>query len=82
MTRDERATVLAVLGGIAPDADTARVPDDAVLREALDLDSMDFLNFVIALHERLHVDIPEADYPKLATLAGCVDYLGRACYPR
>ena len=83
MTRDDlRTTVLEVLGTIAPEAELARVPDDASLREALDLDSMDFLNFVIALHERLHVDIPERDYPKLATLAGCVDYLWRACSPR
>ena len=39
---------------------------------------MDFLNFVIALHRRFGVEIPEADYPKLATLDGCVDYLGSA----
>ena len=83
MTRDElRATVLAVLGTIDPDVDASRVPEDAVLRDSLDLDSMDVLNFVIALHERLHVDIPEMDYPKLATLAGCVDYLWRARSPR
>jgi acyl carrier protein len=44
-------------------------------RDQLDIDSMDFLNFVIAVHEALHVEIPEADYPKLATLNGCVEYL-------
>ncbi|MBZ5703592.1 MAG: hypothetical protein LAN84_17305, partial [Acidobacteriia bacterium] len=44
-------------------------------RDQLDIDSMDLLNFVIALHQELHVEIPEADYPKLATLQGCVDYL-------
>ncbi len=37
---------------------------------------MDFLNFITALHEALGVDIPEADYPRLATLAGCIEYLG------
>ena len=45
------------------------------LRDQLDIDSMDFLNFVIALHEELHVDIPEADYPRLQTLDDFVDYL-------
>ena len=44
-------------------------------RDQLDLDSMDLLNFVIGLHTALGVDIPEADYSKLATLDGCVDYL-------
>jgi acyl carrier protein len=44
-------------------------------RDQLDIDSMDFLNFVIAVHEALHVEIPEADYPKLITLNGCVAYL-------
>ena len=47
----------------------------ADLRDALDLDSMDFLNFVIALHGSLGVDVPEGDYVKLATLNGAVDYL-------
>lgn len=70
-----RAVALDVLGGIAPEADLDTLPADAPLRAALDLDSMDFLNFVIALHERLGVEIPEADYPKLATLASVVAYL-------
>jgi hypothetical protein len=50
----------------------------AARRELTDLDSMDFLNFVISLHEALGVDVPEVDYPKLATLDGCVGYLGEA----
>jgi len=70
-----RAIVLEVLGAIAPEADLASLTPDARLRDQLDLDSMDFLNFVIALHERFAVDIPEGDYARLATLAGCVDYL-------
>ena len=45
------------------------------LRKQLDLDSMDVLNFVVGLHEALHVDIPEADYPKYATLHDCVEQL-------
>ncbi len=63
-----------VLSGIASEADLSSVKGDEDLREALDLDSMDFLNFVIALHERIGIDIPEADYPRLRTLDGAVEY--------
>lgn len=76
MTRDElRATVLRVLGEIAPEADLASLKPDVAFRDQLDLDSMDNLNFVIGLHAALGVEIPEADYPKLATLDRCLDYL-------
>ncbi len=76
MTRDElRATVLRVLGNIAPEADLAALHPDIGFRDQLDLDSMDVLNFVVGLHTALGVDIPETDYPKLATLDACVDYL-------
>ena len=78
MTEDEiRTTVLRVLGEIAPEADPARIDPDASLRDQLDLDSMDLLNIMIGLHEALHVDIPETDYPKLATLNGAVAYLAQ-----
>jgi acyl carrier protein len=73
-----RATVLRVLGEIAPEADMALLKPQARLRDQLDIDSMDFLNFVIGLHKELHVEIPERDYGRLATLAGCVDYLATA----
>ena len=76
MTRDEiRATLLRVLGDIAPEADTASLKPDVDLREQLDLDSMDILNFVVGLHAALGVEIPEADYPAFATLDGGVEYL-------
>lgn len=76
MTENElRAIVLAELGNIAPDMDTAALDPAADIREALDIDSMDFLNFVTALHKKLDIDIPERDYPKLVTLAGAVAYL-------
>jgi acyl carrier protein len=79
MTRDGiRATVLRTLGEIAPEADLSTLKSDVSFRDQLDVDSMDLLNFVIALHAALHVDIPEVDYPKLATLDGCVDYLADA----
>lgn len=73
-----RRTVLEVLSRIAPEADPAALDPATPFRDQLDLDSMDFLNFVIALHEALHVEIPEEDYPKLTTLNGCVAYLGAA----
>jgi acyl carrier protein len=76
MTRDEiKALVAEELENIAPDADVEDVGEDEDLREALDIDSMDFLNFVIAVHQRLQIDIPERDYPKLVTLKGAVDYI-------
>jgi acyl carrier protein len=79
VTRDEiRREVLRALGDIAPEADLSALEVDVSFRDQLDVDSMDLLTFVIALHTRLHVDIPEVDYPKLATLNGCVDYLAAA----
>lgn len=76
MTPDEiRSVVLRNLGAIAPEADLEHLRPDVGFREQLDIDSMDFLNFVIALHKELRVEIPEKDYPKLATLRGCTDYL-------
>lgn len=76
MTRDElRATVLRVLGEIAPEADLASLKPDVAFRDQLDLDSMDNLSFMIGLHAALGVEIPEADYPKLGTLDASLDYL-------
>ena len=74
---DIRQLAAKVLAGIAPEADLATVNDSEDLREALDLDSMDFLNFVIGLHQGSGRPIPESDYPKLFTLKGCLTYLGR-----
>jgi acyl carrier protein len=80
MTEPElRKTVLDTLGDIAPEADLAALAPGKDLREELDIDSMDFLNFVIALHEKLGVDIPEADYPQLITLDGAIGYLAPRC---
>jgi acyl carrier protein len=62
---------------IAPDVDVAVINPTGDLREECDIDSMDFLNLVTALHRRLGIDIPELDYPKLITLDGAVDYLQR-----
>ena len=63
------------LNNIAPEVDIAAIELKADLRAAMDIDSMDFLNFITALHHRTGIDIPEIDYPKLVTLAGMIDYL-------
>lgn len=82
MTRDEIAAVVrSILGGIAPEVDLGRVKPDADLRDELDIDSMDFLRFVVGLHERLGVEIPEADYPRIRTLDACVAYLAERAGP-
>ena len=70
-----KATVLKLLGTIAPDVELDSVNPEVPFRDQFDFDSMDFLNFAIALHKAFKVDIPEADYPRLATLNGCVGYL-------
>ena len=76
MTREEiRTSVLAILRTIAPEADASAIRPDADLRDELDIDSMDFLNLVVRIHERLGVSIPETDYPKVRSLDGCVAYL-------
>lgn len=70
-----RAAVLQVLQEIAPEADLAELDASARIRDQLDIDSMDFLNFIIGLHKSLGVEIPERDYPKLTTLNDCTRYL-------
>lgn len=72
---DIKKVVEEELNNIAPEADLTTVDPAADLREALDVDSMDFLNFITAIHQRLGIDIPELDYPKLVTLNGAVAYL-------
>ena len=79
MTKDEiRGIVLHVLGQVAPEADLSKLKPNLRIRDQLDIDSMDLLNIIIALHKELHVEIPEADYSKLATLDDCIAYLGTA----
>jgi acyl carrier protein len=76
MTHEEiRTAALHELLNVAPDLAEVTIPFDADLRETLDLDSMDFVNWVAALHRRLGVDIPELDYPKLRTLDATATYL-------
>ena len=78
MKPDElRSTVLSTLKTIAPELDAAGVDPARSLRSQVDLDSMDWLNFLIALHVRLGVEIPETDYGKLQTLDGILAYLAQ-----
>ena len=67
--------MLRILGEIAPEADLTRLKPDVSFRDQLNIDSMDFLNFVTGLDEELDVRIPESDYPKLSTLDACVELL-------
>jgi acyl carrier protein len=76
MNREQiRQTVLEVLGQIAPEAELSTLAPDVALRDQLDIDSMDFLNFLIALNRQLQIEIPERDYGQLSTLEACVEYL-------
>lgn len=70
-----KEVIFAGLRKIAPESDPAALRPDQKIREALDIDSFDFLSFLIALHEKLGVEIPEADYGKLTTLDAMVRYL-------
>lgn len=77
MTRDElRQAVLGVLNEIAPEADLGRLNPDRPIRDQLDIDSIDFMRLLIGVNEKLHVDVPEADYPRVASLNGLLQYLG------
>jgi acyl carrier protein len=67
--------VLRVLGQIAPEADLSAIKPDIKLRDQLDIDSMDFLNFLIGVDKELSIAIPERDYGQLTTLDACVAYL-------
>lgn len=78
MQRQELMAILvSTLQAIAPEVDEKMLVADQPLRDQVDLDSMDWLNFLIGLHTQLQVDIPEADYAKLRTLDNLAEYLGR-----
>ena len=76
MNREELARrVLELVTGIAPDVDAASVIPGIDFRDQFDFDSMDTLNFAIALHRELGVEVPEADYAQLASMDKCAAYL-------
>lgn len=77
MNRDELASrLIALLNEIAPDVDPATVIPGVDFRDQFDFDSMDTLNFAVALHRELGIDVPEAEYSRLASLDKCIAYLG------
>ena len=79
MTPDEiRTVLLEEIGNIAPEADVSMVRPDADLREELDIDSISFLNLIIALGHRLGINVPEKDYAQLRTLKSAVAYLAKS----
>ncbi len=76
MTRDEiKYLILDIIQNIDEDAEFDDLDEDKPLRDQLDLDSMDFLDIVMELRKRHKLQIPEEDYPQLATLMSCVNYL-------
>lgn len=76
MTDEEIANLVErMLFTVAPEFEGEDIEPDVPFREQFEIDSMDFLNFIIALHEETKIEIPEADYPMLETLGGCVAYL-------
>jgi len=78
MTHDEiRAGVLATIRTIAPEVEADELVDSRALREQVDLDSMDWLNVIVGLHQRFGVDIPESDYAKLVSLDAIAAYLAQ-----
>ena len=76
MTRDEiKDVILEIIEDIDEEADFDSLDPDKPLRDQLDLDSMDFLDIVMELRKRYKLQIPEEEYPELATLNSCVNYL-------
>ena len=74
---DIREEVLSILTTIAPEVDSRDIRDEQPLRDQVDLDSMDWLNFLVGIHKQLRVDIPEKDYSSLRTLNDVVRYINQ-----
>lgn len=76
MTKEEISqAIIDIINDILPEGDCSGVDPDVRLRDQLDLDSMDFLDIVMELRKQYGVEVPEEDYPKLATLNSCIEYL-------
>lgn len=76
MTREEvKDAIIEIINDILPEGDCSGIDPDKKLRDQLELDSMDFLDIVMELRKQYKVQVPEADYPELATLNSCVAYL-------
>jgi acyl carrier protein len=76
MTAEElRPRVLDALASVAPEVADMELDPTLPLRDQLDIDSMDFLNFVVALHTSIGVEVPESDYAQIASVDACAKYL-------
>lgn len=76
MTKEEISqSIIDIINDILPEGDCSEVDPEVRLRDQLDLDSMDFLDIVMELRKQYSVEVPEEDYPKLATLNSCIEYL-------
>ena len=76
MTEEEiKTTIFQLLKNIAPDTEPEKLKPDENIRQTLDIDSFDYLQFIIALDEKLGIKTPEADYGKINTLAGLISYI-------
>ena len=76
MTKDEiKQAVTDIIADVAPDEDVTNIKPDVRLRDQLELDSMDFLDIVMELRKRHNIEVPEAEYPELASLDSCAAYL-------
>jgi acyl carrier protein len=71
-----RKKIIDIIADIAVDEDLSNLDDNIKLKEQLDLDSMDFLDIVMELKKRYKIEVPSEDYPNLATLKSCIEYLG------
>jgi acyl carrier protein len=79
MTPDEiRASILKCIRRVAPEVEPDELNEHIPLRDQIDIDSMDYLNIMIAIEKELGVDIPEEDYPKVTTLAEFIGYVNEA----
>lgn len=76
MTKEDvKQIVIDIIADIAPDEDTSDLKSEVKLRDQLDLDSMDFLDIVMELRKQHGIEVPEEDYPQLASLDSCGEYL-------
>jgi len=76
MTKEEiREAIYNIISEIVPDEDLNNLDDNETIRDQIELDSMDFLDIVLELRKRYKANVPEEDYPKLATINSCVEYL-------
>ncbi|WP_431858024.1 acyl carrier protein [Azospirillum sp.] len=72
------AVIFEALLAVAPEADPAALAPERPFRDQIDIDSVDFLNFVLGLEKRLNISVPDLEYPQLSTLSGCRAFLARA----